>query len=223
MNSKSKISIWIAIAIGVISLGVVATFLITNQAGTAVVNIGTPTNKLCSLSANPNYIRINMPNPEPVNFSATIYPSRAVISRASWDFGDGSTFIGKNTLATHTYEHASSGGFYDTTVTFNTSLGNISCSTRVYIDEHNNDISCVLTAEPYHGPAPLDVHFEGITSDGSNPEYIWDFDDGFTDVGPSPKDHTFVSNKQYVVSTSFITPSGLEVICDRGILVADLP
>ena len=101
----------------------------------------------------------------------------------SWDFWDGNSSTGQQTL--HTYDTS---GVYEATLTATDSNGNQTNSyITIYVKESEQDswVWLQIEADPLSGPGPLTVNMEGVIEwwDGDDYTYSWDFGDGNSSTG----------------------------------------
>lgn len=127
------------------------------------------------------------PAPLPVSFDAST--STGNILRYTWDFGDGTTAIGQQTL--HTYDSAA-----DYTVTLSVTddhQNQMTTTTEIVVTEEesgggetNRPPTAALAVNPGNGSSPLRVSFDGSGSsdpDGDALTYAWNFGDGSSGSG----------------------------------------
>jgi hypothetical protein len=112
-----------------------------------------------------------------------------------WDFGDGA---GTSTDQNPSYTYAAPGLYiYTMTVT----VDGITCESQGYIQICS--LTCIATAEPASGYAPLTVNFaaDAVISDCEMPNkqeatYLWDFGDGTTSTDQYAS-HTYTAPGTY--------------------------
>ncbi|MDW6003569.1 glycoside hydrolase family 6 protein [Vibrio mangrovi] len=116
-----------------------------------------------------------------------------------WDFGDGSTGVGRD--ATHTYTDP---GEYTAklTVSDGTGVDTANVVINVTTEAGNTPPVADMTITPASGQAPLLVNFDASGSTDADNDvltYIWDFGDGATGSGVKTS-HTYENAGKYTVS-----------------------
>lgn len=109
-----------------------------------------------------------------------------------WNFGDGTSSTQQN--PNHVY---SSLGEYDVTLIVSNGIG---CSDTIAIEDMvyaSNEIATYTAPQPITSCSPFTASFEIEQVPGES--YLWDFGDGYTEVGISPS-HMYTEAGEYVVS-----------------------
>jgi uncharacterized repeat protein (TIGR01451 family) len=114
----------------------------------------------------------------------------------TWDFGDGGVANGR--FVTHTYAVP---GIYTATLTASNSVSSYTATTNVLAEEAVSELIILVNGEPEPLPVLTEeiVTFEGISIDGSNLSYTWDFGDGGVANGRIVT-HTFAIPGDYTIS-----------------------
>jgi PKD repeat protein len=177
------------------------------------VTVGTP----------PSAAFVASPDPAasgaPVGFNASTshdFNSGASIAVYSWSFGDGS--VGSGVSPTHTYARP---GTYTVTLAVRDSFGLVSApvSQQVTVDEAPSARLAATSRDPEAG---LPVSFSGARSsdpDGSIVSYRWQFGDGRSGSGVSPK-HVYSKPGTYSVTLTVRDSAGFRAVATGTVTVA---
>lgn len=136
-----------------------------------------------------------------------------------WDFGDGTTFEGKET--THIYEKE---GKY--VYTLKVSADDFRCEKSGTITVYPATgcrLSCTATANPTSGNPPLTVQFNSVVSAegcSQTPKIGWDFGDGTTSSEQNPV-HTYVREGTY--NWRFTVVADGQTCSQSGVINVTLP
>jgi len=139
----------------------------------------------------------------------------------SWDYGDGSS--GSGLESTHIYQNP---GDYFVLLTVENALGEtLQRGANVTVQQQVPAIRAQMTLGNLQGQAPLEVTYDGSTSDAgiSGIAYQWDFGDGTTssDVMGS---HTYSGAGEYIIALTVSDPDGnQDVLLDRVVVYPQVP
>lgn len=129
----------------------------------------------------------------------------------SWTFGDGGTSSEQNPSRSYL-----AAGKYNATLTVTDSRG-VTCQKTALIDVTGGAISCLVSATPDTGCAPLAVQFSVIDSGGCPPKtYNWKFGDGGTSNEHNPS-HQYQSVGKYTAALTVTDSKG--TTCQDSIAV----
>ena len=125
-----------------------------------------------------------------------------------WDFGDGTTASGKNSI--HTYNNP---GIFDVTLTVQNSNGNEDSETKsdyITVTSSSSTPTADFSGIPTAGIVPLTVQFYDQSIPGSGAaitNWEWEFGDGNTSFYKNPA-HTYTSQGTYTVKLSVTNSFG---------------
>ncbi len=126
------------------------------------------------------------------------------ITRYEWDFGDGTTDTGK--VVTHIFTLP---GTYAVTLTITDSSGEIKSDTAIVTIAEQTHRPTANASGPYHGFTNCSLQFNGKQSHaaaGNITSYHWDFGDGTTAVGKTPR-HRYRNKGTYQITLTITDES----------------
>ncbi|MBK9637562.1 MAG: PKD domain-containing protein [Bacteroidetes bacterium] len=128
----------------------------------------------------------------------------------SWSFGDGSAGTGQT--VSHPYNGI---GNYTVTMTELDSSGNVICSSTIIVSTQAGSTCNFTYGQPNPVTAPGTYTFVG--SAGVNPNFVWDFGDGTSGIGPNAT-HTYTQSGTYTVCMTSYTLLDTCVTCNNIIV-----
>lgn len=146
-------------------------------------------------------------SPLPVSFDASLsYDSDGQIVQYSWDFGDGSTGLGK--IVDHTYQQD---GNFSMSLSVEDNQGGVDSITKtIEVIPPNEPPVAGFSFTPQTGLFPLLVTFDAASSldpDGQIVQYSWDFGDNTSGSGKIIT-HTYESWGTFTITLSIKDNSG---------------
>jgi PKD repeat protein len=102
----------------------------------------------------------------------------------------------------------------------------VDLETFMFVRSRINPTIRSVTANPWAGSAPLEVHFsvDAYDQDGMVVDAIWDFGDGSPTVsGTFNPVHTYMAEGNYTATVTVTDDDGFQTSANMDIIVADLP
>lgn len=147
--------------------------------------------------------------------------SDGTISSYTWNFGDGSSATGKQTI--HTFSNA---GTFSASLTITddqglTSTTSIAIIATAPVEETNQPPVAAINLTTSTGKAPLTVSFSASGSsdpDGTIANYTWNFGDGSSASGISAT-HTYTTEADYIATLKVTDDKGMNATASKTIIV----
>jgi PKD repeat protein len=201
------------------------TLTVTDNVGSSASTAQTVT---VTAVASPTVTLASTPSPPLAAQQATLRATATaatghIITRYSWNFGDGTTAVGTSPTVTHTWQTQ---GSYVATVTVTDDLGQ-TASGSLQLDIVSSAVSATIVFSPTDPDPGQQVHFRAVNPVAPNgatiSSYEWNFgdsqvSDGGTDTGQSVA-HTYtVGGHDYIVRLTITDSNG-----NVGVVRATVP